>query len=227
VESYDAPVLNLRPAPYKNGVIIRELNRKGNKNDLLNQIVTNLQLHEQNNNLFGVFFIDELNDNTDYLSVVLLLRNVKTLFKVLKEHYKCQDDLCFIRIDGVLKEVLDLNKANYKLMFSANDTRFTCKLLSFDNTRMLVINQAWNIFDKLISEKPNEILSIITTKKKVFLLCSTENGQTDILRQLLLKFGTDYNLTEANENLVFVRKSSQADSSFKFVNDITVHFNRV
>lgn len=65
VESYDAPVLNLRRAPYKNGVIIRELNRERNRNDLLNQLVSALQLHKQVNNLFGVYFINELNSNSD------------------------------------------------------------------------------------------------------------------------------------------------------------------
>lgn len=226
VESYDAPVLNLRHAPYKNAVIIRELNRESSKNDLLNQLVSALQLQKQVTNLFGVFFINEMNSNPDHLSAVLLLRNVKKCFKVLKDHYNCQDDFCFIRIDGVLKEVLDLKKTNYKLMFSTNDIRLSCKMLSFDNTRDLSLHLAWNIFDKLIAEKPNEIVSIIVTKKKIFLICSTENGCIDVARQLLLKYGTDYNLRELNENLVFVRKNSQHAPSFNYDN-ISVYLNHV
>jgi len=120
-----------------------------------------------------------------------------------------------------------LNRTNYKLIFSANDVRFSCKMLSFDNTRDLSLHLAWNTFDKLIIEKPNEIVSIIVTKKKILLNCSTENGCTDVARQLLLKFGTDYNLRELNENLFFVRKSSQHAPSFNYVNDISVYLNCV
>lgn len=112
-------------------------------------------------------------------------------------------------------------------MFSVNDVRVSCKMLSFDNTCDLPLHLAWNIFDKLIVEKPNEIISIVVTKKKIFLICSTENGYTDVARQLLLKFGTDHNLRELNENLVFVRKISQHAPYFNYVNDISIRINRL
>ena len=207
VESFDMPVLNLRQAPYKNGVIIRELSNEYNRNDILNLLVQSLLLHKQTDNLFGVYFIKENNDTSDQLSVVLLLRNVRKLFKVLKDHYNYRDRMYFIRMNGVLKEVLSLKDSSYQLMFSKDDVNFTYKLLSFDNKCNLNINSAWNTFDKIIVDKPNEIKSIVVTKSKVFIMCASENGFTDVMRSLILKFGTDLNMQELNECLVFVRKS--------------------
>lgn len=226
VESYDMPALNLRQAPYKNGVIIRELSSEYSRNDLLNQLVNSLQLQKQASNLFGIYFIKEKNDNPDQLSVVLLLRNVRKLFKGLKEYYNLQDQLCFIRMNGVLKEVINLKDTNYQLMLSKNDVKFTGKLISFDNNCNLNINLAWNIFEKIIVDKPNEIKSMVVTKSKVFMVCSSENGYTDVMRSLLLKFGTDLNLRELNESLVFVRKGFKNPSTFKYDGKISVQFNR-
>ncbi|KAL7045348.1 hypothetical protein ACKWTF_002205 [Chironomus riparius] len=159
---------------------------------------------------------------SDNLSVVLLLRNVKKLYNELKEYHKGNDELHFIRINGVLKEVIDLKKTNYDLMFSTNDSRYTSKLLFFDNSRDLSLHLAWNISDRIIVEKPNEIKSLIVTKRKIFLVCSSENGYAEVLRSLLLKFGTDLNLQESRESLVFVKKSSATPLSFNMNGHISV-----
>ena len=107
-------------------------------------------------------------------------------------------------------------------MFLTNDSRLTNKLLYFDNTAELTLHLAWNIFDRIITEKCNEIKSLIVTKKKIYLVCSTENGYPEVLRLLLLKFGTDLNLQESTESLVFVRKSPNAPPSFNMDGHISI-----
>jgi hypothetical protein len=220
IESYDIPVLNIRPAPYKNGILIRELSKRDNRNDILNQIVAALQIHNQADNLFGVYFIDENDGNEDHLSVLLLLRNTKKFFKAICE--RKTEDLHFIRINGFLKEVLSLDNSNYDLMFMSNDPKFHHKLLKFNNEHNLSLNQAWNIFDKVVTENPKEIKAVIATKKDIFLLCTTDSGCTDCLRALILKFGTDFNLQEINEILVFVKKPNSNSHTYKSNEEITI-----
>lgn len=121
-----------------------------------------------------------------------------------------------------MKEVIDLNKTQYKLMFSSNDARVTYKLLSFDNNQGLSLNQSWNLFDHIITRNAYEIMAIIATKTKVFIACSTESGYEEILRALLIKFGTDLNLREMKEGLALVRTNSPSEDVFKNMDNITI-----
>lgn len=222
VESFDAPVLNLQSAPYRNGLIIRDVCKNMNRNDLLNQLVSSLHLQNQSNNLMGVYFIKE-NFDGEMHSVVLILRNVKKLLTEIKDVLDYQKDLWFIRINGALKEVIELKKSNYTLKYSTDDPKSSCKLLSFDNERDLSLHQAWNILERVITDINNDVISIIVTKKTIYIQCSNENGYPSVLRALLLSHGTDFNLRVSKVILVFVRKSSSIPQSFKMDSNVTVH----
>ena len=196
------------------------------RNRILNELVAALHLNQQQSNIFGLYFVNEDKSTTDHLSVVILLRNVNKFFKFMKINH-CENGRVFVRIDGELKEVIDLKESNLSLMFLKNDTRCMSKLFTFDNARNWNLPTSWNLLEKVIKEKPDEVKSIIITKKRIFVTFATDLGQTELLRALLLNFGTDFNTKELSHKLVFVRKNSntQRNGLFNYENfNIVVNF---
>jgi len=100
VELYETPVLNLRQSPYRNAIIIRDLNGRRNRNDMLNELVIKLKLNDQMNNVFGLSFLHEKSPSCGDIAVVMLFRSVKRFFKMMRSQTNVNNDLCYVRIEG-------------------------------------------------------------------------------------------------------------------------------
>lgn len=221
VEHFETSVLKTREAAYKNAIIIGELNPKRNRNDLLNELVVALKFNEQLSNVFGLLFLHEPNS----LSVVFLLRNVKRFFNILRSHFNSIDELCYVRIDGSLKEVVDIKCTNYSLVYLKDDPKCESKCMVFKNTINMNLNMAWNLFGDEMTKGTDEITSIVVTKERIFINCKSEIGSLQLQRSLLLNYGTDFDLNECFDKLVLLRKNRNSVVGNFFSNNIQVVVN--
>jgi hypothetical protein len=225
VDKYETPVLNIRDASYKNAIIIKDLNATTNRNDLLNELVTELKFNEQLDNVFGLLFVHEDVSLQNSLSVVFILRNVKRFFKTLRSHHNSNDELFYIRIDGSLKEIVDIKCTNYTLAYLKDDPKCMIKRMAFKNVVNMNLHMAWNLFGDDVTSKTNEVESIIVTKEKIFINCKSEIGSLKLQRSLLLNFGTDFDLIECADKLVLLRSNQNSPMGAAYMNDIKIVIN--
>ena len=225
VDQFDIPVLNIRDASYKNAIIIRELNRTMNRNDLLNKLVVALKLNEQLSNVFGLLFFHENESSHNSLAIVFILRNVKRFFNVLRSHNNWNNDLFYIRIDGSLKEIVDIKCTSYSLVYLKDDPKRETKCMTFDNKINLNLHMVWNLFGDELTKEADEIASIIVTKDRIFINCKSEVGFLKLHRSLLLSYGTDFDLNDCEDNLVLLRKNYNGNVGVSYSNDIKVVLN--
>jgi hypothetical protein len=190
-----------------------------NRNDL-NELVKELKLNEQLNNVFGLMFVHENDSSQNSLSVVFILRNVKRFFITLRSHHNSNDALFYIRIDGSLKEVVDIKSTNYTLAYSKDDPKCVIKRMAFKNVVNMNLHMAWNLFGDDLTSKTDEIESIIVTKERIFINCKSEIGSLKLQRSLLLNFGTDFDLIDCADKLILLRSNQNSPMGAAYSNDI-------
>ena len=193
-----------------------------NRNDLLNELVAAMKLNHQIDNVLGLLFLHEDENTSNTLSVILLLRNVKKFFRTLGMNGSNKDELFYVRINGSLKEILDIKYTNYSLVYLKNDPSSRDKSMMFNNSVKMNLTSVWNLFEDLVITDPNEIMSIIVTKNKIFVNCKSEIGSLKLQRSLLLKYGADYELSEWSEKLTLLRNNSISSTGGFYSDDVKI-----
>lgn len=222
VNDCDIPVLSIQNTPYHNAIIIRNLPEHKSRLDILMELKKKLcdELHA---NIMGFFFINEPNRATGYSSVVILVRNVKKLMNAWNLNMSYSRNYCSLRMFGNWIDIVELKIAGYRIAYLLNERHrhnsySPNNMLSFENKENLNVFSIASMLDCLVEEK--ELISVVVTKGKVFLTLTSLEVEEEILRTLILNFGTDFDLKICDKKIVFIKKNNNL-----LLNNIVININ--
>ena len=223
IRDCDTPVLNIRNTPYNNAILLRNIPLHVDRLEILLELKRILKLDGQLNNLTGYFFVNETNNSTDHLSVVLLLRSIKKFKKSLNIITSHLRNFCSVLLFNYWVEVYDIKEAGYSISYIFNDGLLGNSLsdnnmLVFDNEKNLDVFAISKMFDCLVNDK--DLIGVSVSKKKIFLTLTSYEFEDELLKVLLLNFGTDFDLRKCHEKIILVKKNGNIGN-----NNIRVSIN--
>lgn len=217
VKECDTPVLNICDTPYKNVLLIRNFPQDKSRLDILMELKHKLKLVKQTSNVFGFFIIEEIGNTSGNSSVVLLIRSIKRFKRDLNMSSSHARNFYNISILDYWVEVMDIKDAGYSLAYLMDDG-FTHqsiplhKLMMFDNAEELDLFSVTKMLDCIVDS--HELMSIVATKKKVFLTLVSNEVEAEVLKSLIINFGSDFNMRICDRKLILIKRGLSPESAY-------------
>jgi len=222
---FDANRECFRNSTFKNGIIIRDFESNTTRREICQLIVDwILSLNVGITCIIGLLFINESGNPLDNLSVIVLLRNNRELMWRIRTFYQQCNNNTLVNLNNNVVKICELKHANYTIKYVKksleSESLLTMETVAFLNIANLNVLEIFELLEN--NMHPEEIKSVVVTKGRIFVTVNGYEGTLAIMRNLLIKFTTDFGLRNNDERIAVV-KINESNSNNVIVVEFMTH----